>query len=37
MTYEQAYSHLYSRPENEALRNAVKAEHMAATMAGVRG
>jgi hypothetical protein len=34
MTYQQAYSHLYSRPENEALRNAVKAEHMRATMAG---
>jgi hypothetical protein len=35
MSYEQAYSHLYSRPENEALRNAIKAEHMRATMAGL--
>jgi hypothetical protein len=35
MSYEQAYSHLYGRRENEALRNAVKAEHMRATMAGV--
>jgi hypothetical protein len=35
MTYEQAYSHLYSRPENEALREKIKAEHMSATMAGV--
>jgi hypothetical protein len=34
MSYQQAYSHLYSRPENEALRNAIKAEHMRATMAG---
>jgi hypothetical protein len=34
MSYQQAYSHLYSRPENEPLRNAVKAEHMRATMAG---
>jgi hypothetical protein len=35
MSYEQAYSHLYSRHENVSLRNAVKAEHMRATMAGV--
>jgi hypothetical protein len=34
MSYESAYSHLYSRPENVSLRNAVKAEHMKATMAG---
>jgi hypothetical protein len=34
MSYQQAYSHLYSRPENEALRNAIKDEHMRATMAG---
>jgi hypothetical protein len=37
MSYQQAYSHLYSRLENEALRNAVKAEHMRATMAGMHG
>jgi hypothetical protein len=36
MSYEAAYSHLYSRPENAGLRNAVKAEHMASTMAGYR-
>jgi hypothetical protein len=35
MSYQQAYSHLYSRPENVSLRNAVKAEHMQATMSGV--
>jgi hypothetical protein len=35
MSYQSAYSHLYSRPENAALRNAVKSEHMRATMAGV--
>jgi hypothetical protein len=34
MSYQQAYSHLYSRPENAPLRNAIKAEHMRATMAG---
>jgi hypothetical protein len=34
MTYQQAYSHLYSRPENASLRNAVKDEHMRATMSG---
>jgi hypothetical protein len=34
MSYQQAYSHLYSRPENVSLRNAVKSEHMRATMAG---
>jgi hypothetical protein len=37
MTYEGAYSYLYSKPENEALRNAIKAEHMAATMARANG
>jgi hypothetical protein len=37
MTYEQAYSHLYSRPENAPLRNAIKDEHMRATMAGLGG
>jgi hypothetical protein len=35
MSYQQAYSHLYGSHENAALRNAVKAEHMASTMAGV--
>jgi hypothetical protein len=35
MSYAQAYSHLYSRPENVSLRNAVKAEHMRSTMAGL--
>jgi hypothetical protein len=35
MSYQQAYSHLYSRVENEPLRNAVKSEHMRATMAGL--
>jgi hypothetical protein len=35
MSYQQAYSHLYSRPENESLRNAIKDEHMRATMAGL--
>jgi hypothetical protein len=37
MTYAQAYSHLYSRPENEALRNQIKSEHMAATMGRANG
>jgi hypothetical protein len=32
MSYQQAYSHLYSRPENAPLREKIKAEHMAATM-----
>jgi hypothetical protein len=32
MSYQQAYSHLYSRPENESLREKIKAEHMAETM-----
>jgi hypothetical protein len=35
MSYQQAYSLLYSRMENEPLRNAIKAEHMRATMAGL--
>jgi hypothetical protein len=35
MSYQSAYSHLYSRPENASLRNAVKAEHMKSTMASV--
>jgi hypothetical protein len=33
-SYQSAYSYLYAKPENLALRNAVKAEHMKATMAG---
>ena len=28
-TYAQAYSHVYSHRDNEALRNRVKAEHLA--------
>jgi hypothetical protein len=35
MSYEQAYSHLYSRMENAPLRDAIKAEHMRASMAGL--
>jgi hypothetical protein len=35
-SYESAYSYLYSKPENVALRNAVKREHMQATMSGYR-
>ena len=34
MSYQSAYSYLYAKPENQGLRNAVKAEHMRATMAG---
>ena len=34
MTYEQAYSYLYGKPENEPLREQIKSEHMRATMAG---
>jgi hypothetical protein len=33
-SYESAYSYLYGKPENVSLRNAVKAEHMKATMSG---
>jgi hypothetical protein len=33
-SYASAYAYLYAKPENIALRNAVKAEHMKATMAG---
>jgi hypothetical protein len=35
MSYQSAYSYLYAKPENVGLRNAVKAEHMRHTMAGV--
>jgi hypothetical protein len=35
MSYQQAYSHLYAKPENVGLRNAIKAEHMQATMSGL--
>jgi hypothetical protein len=31
-SYASAYAYLYAKPENEALRNAIKAEHMSATM-----
>jgi hypothetical protein len=34
MSYQSAYGYLYAKPENVSLRNAVKAEHMQATMAG---
>jgi hypothetical protein len=34
MSYEGAYAYLYAKPENAALRNAVKREHLAATMSG---
>jgi hypothetical protein len=37
MSYQSAYSYLYGKPENASLRNAVKNEHMAATMGAVRG
>jgi hypothetical protein len=32
MTYASAYGYLYAKPENVGLRNAIKAEHMSATM-----
>jgi hypothetical protein len=32
MSYQQSYSYLYTRPENEPLREKIKAEHMAATL-----
>jgi hypothetical protein len=35
MSYQSAYGYLYAKPENVSLRNAIKAEHMSATMAGV--
>jgi hypothetical protein len=35
MSYQQAYSHLYSRLENAPLREKIKAEHLAASMAAV--
>jgi hypothetical protein len=35
MSYQSAYGYLYAKPENVSLRNAVKAEHMQATMAGL--
>jgi hypothetical protein len=37
MTYQQAYSHLYSRLENAQLREKIRAEHMRATMARADG
>jgi hypothetical protein len=36
MSYEQAYSHLYSRMENAPLREKIKAEHLRASMAAVQ-
>lgn len=35
LSYEGAYSVLYAKPENAELRNQIKAEHIAATMARV--
>jgi hypothetical protein len=32
MSYQSAYGYLYAKPENVSLRNAIKAEHMNATM-----
>jgi hypothetical protein len=32
MSYQSAYGYLYAKPENVSLRNAIKAEHMSATM-----
>jgi hypothetical protein len=37
VTYQSAYSSLYTRDENQALREQIKAEHMAQSMAGMRG
>jgi hypothetical protein len=37
MSYQQAYSHLYSKPENSTLREKIKAEHMSQTMAAMNG
>jgi hypothetical protein len=34
-SYASAYAYLYGKSENVSLRNAVKAEHMKATMAGL--
>jgi hypothetical protein len=36
-SYQSAYAYLYGKPENVGLRNAVKAEHMKATMSGYAG
>jgi hypothetical protein len=36
MSYEQAYSHLYSRMENAPLREKIKTEHLRASMAAVQ-
>jgi hypothetical protein len=36
MSYQQAYSHLYSRMENAPLREKIKAEHLRASMAAVQ-
>jgi hypothetical protein len=35
MSYQSAYGYLYSKPENTALREKIKNEHMQATMAGL--
>jgi hypothetical protein len=36
-SYESAYSRAYSAPENAGLREKIKAEHLAASMAAVHG
>jgi hypothetical protein len=36
-SYESAYSRVYSAPENAGLREKIKAEHLAASMAAVHG
>jgi hypothetical protein len=36
MSYQQAYSHLYSRMENAPLREKIKTEHLRASMAAVQ-
>jgi hypothetical protein len=37
MSYEAAYAYLYGKAENAPLRNAIKSEHMRATMGAVLG
>jgi hypothetical protein len=34
MSYQSAYGYLYNKPENTALREKIKSEHMQATMSG---
>lgn len=37
LSYQGAYSYIYTLPENEALRNKAKAEHMARALRGAAG